>query len=248
MSNTACCFFDLIVEAMQQGHFVNLVIFSLDSKLALPIVTSDENLALLCHHDGTLLSTTNAFNDHIFRVQALENRSCWLEDCLNMSKACSSELARPPSVDVATVCNKSAVRATTLDLDWKMVLGKGLRVDQYWRIRRLNRVVSDTKLAGVVAAERENLICCGEECCMMIATRQLLNDDVEGERVGDVVRQLLHFFVSLGRVFLCEAQLAELVAAPGEKLCILWSFAVPFCLYKLKACSNFAIVNHLFQF
>ena len=55
---------------------------------------------------------------------------------------------------------------------------------------------------------------------MVVAARQLLNDDVKGERVWYVERYLLHLFLSLRFVVLGQAQLAELVAAPGEKLSV----------------------------
>ena len=61
---------------------------------------------------------------------------------------------------------------------------------------------------------------------MVVATRQLLDYDVEGEGVRDVVGHLLHLFLALGRVFLSHSELAVAVAAPREKLCVRGPLAV----------------------
>lgn len=81
----------------------------------------------------------------------------------------------------------------------------------------------------------------------MVTARQLLDDDVEGERIWDVVRHLLHLFFAIVFILLCEAKLAKLITAPGEELCVLGLFPTIFVrLDKLKACTYFTIVNHFY--
>ena len=65
---------------------------------------------------------------------------------------------------------------------------------------------------------------------MVVSTRQLLDDDIEGKRVWDVVGHLFHFFVPLCLKVLCESQLAELVVAPREKFCVFWTLTVLICI------------------
>ena len=68
MINAACRLFDLVVEAMKQGHLVYFVVLPLDSKLPFPIVTSNKYLALLCNYDSCLFSATHALYDYFLRI------------------------------------------------------------------------------------------------------------------------------------------------------------------------------------
>ena len=59
---------------------MNLVMLALNTKLALSIVTCDEDLALLCHHYGSILSTTDTFYDDILCAQTFKYWCSWLVD------------------------------------------------------------------------------------------------------------------------------------------------------------------------
>ena len=60
---------------------------------------------------------------------------------------------------------------------------------------------------------------------MMITTGELLNYNVEGKRVRDMVCDLLHLLFSRRLILLCKAELAELVTAPGKEFCILLAYS-----------------------
>ena len=76
---------------------------------------------------------------------------------------------------------------------------------EHWRGRVLHLRVANAQLAAVVSSKSENLVSSCEECSMVITTGQLLDNDIERERVGHVVGHLLHLFLSFGLVFLSQS-------------------------------------------
>ena len=81
----------------------------------------------------------------------------------------------------------------------------------------------------------------------MITAGQLLNDNVKGERIRDVISDLFHFLVSLSFILTSEAELAKLITTPRKEFCVLRRFSSVFSwLDKLEACPNFTVVNHFY--
>ena len=83
----------------------------------------------------------------------------------------------------------------------------------------------------------------------MITAGQLLNDNVKGERIRNVISDLFHLLVSLSFVFTGKAKLAKLITTPRKEFCVLWRFSAIFTwLDKLEACPNFTVVDHFYLF
>ena len=84
---------------------------------------------------------------------------------------------------------------------------------------------------------------------MMITAGQLLNDNVKGERIRDMISDLLHFFISLSFIITSEAKLSILITTPRKEFGVLRRFSTIFTwLDKLKTSSNFTVVNHFLFF
>ena len=82
---------------------------------------------------------------------------------------------------------------------------------------------------------------------MVITAGQLLNDNVKGERIRDMISDLLHLFIPLSFVLTSKAKLAKLITSPRKEFCVLRRFSTVFTrLDKLKTCPNFTVVNHFY--
>ena len=78
----------------------------------------------------------------------------------------------------------------------------------------------------------------------MVTARQLLDYHVKRERVGNVVRHLLHLLITPGRILLREALLAKLVAAPAEELGVLQRLLPVVGWLQLEALGRLTVVDH----
>ena len=82
---------------------------------------------------------------------------------------------------------------------------------------------------------------------MMITAGQLLNDNVKGERIWDMISDLLHFFISLSFIITSEAKLSILITTPRKEFGVFRRLSTIFTwLDKLKTSTNFTVVNHFF--
>ena len=108
-------------------------------------------------------------------------------------------------------------------------------MDQNRRVRILDVRIADAKLTNIVTTESKHLICSCKKSGMVIATGQLLYDNVKAERVWNVISFLFHFFISLRFILLCDAELSVLVAAPREELSVLGPFTLFFVLNEREA-------------
>ena len=82
---------------------------------------------------------------------------------------------------------------------------------------------------------------------MVITAGQLLDDNVKGERIRDVISDLLHLLVSLSFVLTSQTELTKLITAPRKEFSVLRRFSTILTwLDKLKTCPNFTVVNHFY--
>ena len=76
---------------------------TLNTELFLSIVTGDEDLSLLGHHDSAILATADLLHDQLFAVDASDHGCCRLESRGGVTQTCRAVLTRPPQIDVATI-------------------------------------------------------------------------------------------------------------------------------------------------
>lgn len=78
MRDATCRFFYLIVEVWKQCKFMHLVMFSLESKLFLSIVTRNKDLTLGRDHNCALFATADRFDNDLIGLESSEHRRRWL--------------------------------------------------------------------------------------------------------------------------------------------------------------------------
>lgn len=98
-----------IVQSWQHGHLVDCFVLALNAKLTLPVVTAHKSLTLLGNNDGAIFTTAYTFDDKLVLCDALESGHCRLECFENFAESGLAMRARPPGINVASICDKSTV-------------------------------------------------------------------------------------------------------------------------------------------